>query len=135
MWRNWFLTSQQEDDLHAEVVELFTRAKDISPSYIIHYASAKVMSDALATRCGVQDWFSCLLNATMQGVPAAAEQPLCRVRRAHVLTVFTAAYATYGFNLPESVNARPDAVAYLLNIRILSPVAPLTGQYSRGGLN
>ena len=26
-------------------------------------------------------------------------------------------------------------VAYLLNIRILSPVAPLTGQYSRGGLN
>jgi len=28
-----------------------------------------------------------------------------------------------------------DDVAYLLNIRILSPVAPLTGQYSRGGLN
>jgi len=27
-----------------------------------------------------------------------------------VLTVFTAAYATYGFNLPESVNARPDAL-------------------------
>jgi len=27
------------------------------------------------------------------------------------------------------------AVAYLLNIRILGPVAPLTGQYSRGGLN
>ena len=26
-------------------------------------------------------------------------------------------------------------VAYLLNIRILGPVAPLTGQYSRGGLN
>jgi len=26
-------------------------------------------------------------------------------------------------------------VAYLLKIRILSPVAPLTGQYSRGGLN
>ena len=100
-----------EDDLHAEVVELFTRAKDISPSYIIHYASAKVMSDAPATRSGVQDWFSCLLNATMQGVPAAAEQPLCRVRRAHVLTVITAAYATYGFNLPESVNARPDALS------------------------
>jgi len=99
-----------EDDLHAEVVELFTRAKDISPSYIIHYASAKVMSDALATRCGVQDWFSCLLYATMHGVPAAAEQPLCRVRRAHVLTVFTVAYAPYGFNLPESVNARPDAL-------------------------
>jgi len=99
-----------EDDLHTEVVELFTRAKDISPSYIIHYASAKVMSDAPATRSGVQDWFSCLLNATMQGVPAAAEQPLCRVRRAHVLTVITAAYATYGFNLPESVNARPDAL-------------------------
>ena len=27
------------------------------------------------------------------------------------------------------------AVAYLLNIQILGPVAPLTGQYSRGGLN
>jgi len=26
-------------------------------------------------------------------------------------------------------------VAYLLNIWILGPVAPLTGQYSRGGLN
>jgi len=26
-------------------------------------------------------------------------------------------------------------VAYLFNIRILGPVAPLTGQYSRGGLN
>jgi len=28
-----------------------------------------------------------------------------------------------------------QTVAYLLNIRILGPVAPLTGQYSRGGLN
>jgi len=28
-----------------------------------------------------------------------------------------------------------ESVAYLLNIRILGPVAPLTGQYSRGGLN
>jgi len=27
------------------------------------------------------------------------------------------------------------SVAYLLNIWILSPVAPLTGQYSREGLN
>ena len=27
------------------------------------------------------------------------------------------------------------SVAYLLNIWILGPVAPLTGQYSRGGLN
>ena len=26
-------------------------------------------------------------------------------------------------------------VAYLLNIRISGPVAPLNGQYSRGGLN
>ena len=31
---------------------------------------------------------------------------------------------------------RPGVVvAYLLNVWILSPVAPLTGQYSRGGLN
>jgi len=28
-----------------------------------------------------------------------------------------------------------QTVAYLRNIRILGPVAPLTGQYSRGGLN
>ena len=98
------------DDLHAEVVELFIRAKDISPSYIIHYASAKVMSDAPATRSGVQDWFSCLLNATMQGVSAAADQPLCCVRRAHVLPIITAAYATYGFNVPESVTDLPDAL-------------------------
>jgi len=28
-----------------------------------------------------------------------------------------------------------DTVAYLLNIWILGPVAPLTGQYSCGGLN
>jgi len=31
--------------------------------------------------------------------------------------------------------AMDDLVAYLLNIQILGPVAPLTGQYSRGGLN
>jgi len=29
----------------------------------------------------------------------------------------------------------PEYVAYLPNVRILGPVAPLTGQYSRGGLN
>ena len=32
-------------------------------------------------------------------------------------------------------NTSAMVVAYLLNIRILGPVAPLTGQYSRGGLN
>ena len=31
--------------------------------------------------------------------------------------------------------AKRADVAYLLNIRILGPVAPLTRQYSRGGLN
>jgi len=35
----------------------------------------------------------------------------------------------------EALGACRLVVAYLLNIRILGPVAPLTGQYSRGGLN
>jgi len=34
-----------------------------------------------------------------------------------------------------STRSADGSVAYLLNIRILGPVAPLTGQYSRGGLN
>jgi len=53
--------------------------------------------------------------------------------------------ATCGVRGDGSVDLRPLAgtarislqgyVAYLLNILILGPVAPLTGQYSRGGLN
>jgi len=53
--------------------------------------------------------------------------------------------ATCGVRGGGSVDLRPLAgtarislqgsVAYLLNTRILGPVAPLTGQYSRGGLN
>ena len=53
--------------------------------------------------------------------------------------------ATCGVRGGGSVDLRPLAgtarisiqayVAYLLSIRILSQVAPLTGQYSRGGLN
>jgi len=36
---------------------------------------------------------------------------------------------------PPPLGSSTAIVAYLLNIRILGPVAPLTGQYSRGGLN
>jgi len=99
-----------EDDLHAEFVELFTRAEDISPSHVINFASAKVTCDAPATRIGVQEWLSRLLNAATQRVPVAVAQPLCRVRRAHALMVITAAYAKYGFSLPESENAHPPAL-------------------------
>jgi len=100
-----------EDDVKAVKVELCSRAKDIKPSYIIHFASSKSMCDAPATRDGVQELFSRLLNAEVQGDPAAVAQPLCRVRTAHILTVITAAYAKYGFSLPESVNARPTALS------------------------
>ena len=44
----------------------------------------------------------------------------------------------YILTSPPSIGASDSedpTVAYLLNIRILGPVAPLTGQYSRGGLN
>jgi len=99
------------DDVQAVMVELLTRAKDITPSYIIHFTSSKSMCDAPATRDGVQEWFSRLLNAAVQGSPAAVAQHLCRVRTAHVLTVITAAYAKYVFRLPKSVNARPTALS------------------------
>jgi len=58
-WRACFLDwgVSWEDDLHAETVELFTSAKDVSPSYIVHYAFAKVTRDAPATRDGIQEWF------------------------------------------------------------------------------
>jgi len=36
---------------------------------------------------------------------------------------------------PPPANVGATVVAYLLHIWILGPVAPLTGQYSRGGLN
>jgi len=112
LWRKHFSEwgVSWEDDVQAVMVELFTRAMDITPSYIIHFASSKSMCDAPATRDGVQEWFSRLLNAAVQGAPAGVAQPLCRVRTAHVLTVITAAYAKYGFSLPESVNARPTAL-------------------------
>jgi len=112
LWRKHFSEwgMSWEDDVQAVMVELFTRAKDITPSHIIHFASSKSMCDAPATREGVQEWFSRLLNASVQGAPAAVAQPLCRVRTAHVLTVIAAADAEYGFNLPESVNARPTAL-------------------------
>jgi len=100
-----------EDDVKAVKVQLFTRAKDIKPSYIIHFASSKSMCDAPATRDGVQEWFSRLIDAAVQGDPAAVAQPLCLVRTAHILTVITAAYTKYGFSLPESVNARPTALS------------------------
>ena len=111
LWRKHFSEwgVSWEDDVQAVMVELFTRAKDITPSYIIHLASSKSMCDAPATRDGVQEWFSSLLNAAVQGAPAAVAQPLCRIRTAHVLKVITAAYAKCGFSLPESVNARPTA--------------------------
>jgi len=82
-----------EYDGHAEVVELFTRAEDNSPSNVIHFVSAKETCDAAT-----------------QGVPVAVAQPPCRVRIAHVLTVITTAYAKNGFSLPESVNAHPLAL-------------------------
>jgi len=113
MWRAHFCEwgVSWKDELYAEVVEHFTRAKYVSPSYIIHYASTKVTCDAPATRNGVEEWFSGLLIAGAQGVSMEVEAPLCRARRAHVLTVITAAYAKYGFSLPESVNARPIALS------------------------
>jgi len=81
-----------EGDVHAEMVELFTRARDVTPSYVIHFASGKVTADAPATRTGLQDWFSHMLSTTKQGVDDAIAEPLCRVRRTHVLTVITASY-------------------------------------------
>jgi len=74
------------------MVELFTRARDVTPSYVIHFASGKVTADAPATRTGLQDWFSHMLSTTKQGVDDAIAEPLCRVRRTHVLTVITASY-------------------------------------------
>jgi len=111
-WRACFLDwgVSCEDNPHSEIVELFKRAKDVSPSYIVHYALAKVTCDAPTTRDGIPEWFSCLLNAGTLGIPASVAQPLCRVRRAHVLTVITAAYAKQEFNLPQSVNAGPTAL-------------------------
>jgi len=85
------------------MVELFPRARDVTPSYVIYFVSGKVTADARATRTGLQDWFSRMLSATKQGVDDAVAEPLCRVRRTHVLTVITAAYTKYGFSLPDSV--------------------------------
>ena len=113
-----------EDNLHAEMAELFTKAKDISPFYIVHYALAKVTRNAPATRDGIQEWLSCLLHAGTQGIPVAVAQPLCRVRRAHVLTVISAAYAKHGFNLPESLNVRPIALRFCPQERSPSVMPP-----------
>jgi len=47
-------------------------------------------------------------------------------------------YAALALRRPALDSSRvcpAGCVAYLHNIRILFPVAPLTGQYSRGGLN
>jgi len=93
------------------MVQLFTRARDVTPSYVIHFASGKVTADAPATRTGLQDWFSRMLSVTKQGVDDAVAEPLCRVRRTHVLTAITAAYAKYGFSLPDSVHDRPAALS------------------------
>jgi len=90
--------------VHDEMVELFTRARDVTPSYFIHFASGKVTADAPATCTGLQDWFSRILRTTKQGVDDAVAEPLRRVRRTHVLTVITAAYTKYGFSLPASVH-------------------------------
>jgi len=93
-----------EGDVHAEMVKLFTRARDVTPSYVIHFVSGKVTADARATRTGLQDWFSRMLSATKQGVDDAVAESLCRVRRTHVFTVITAAYTKYGFSPPDSVH-------------------------------
>jgi len=100
-----------ENDVHAEMVELFTRARDVTPPYVIHFALGKVTADAPAARTGLQDWFSRMLSATKQGVDDAVAEPLCRVRRTHVLMVTTAAYTKYGFSLPDSVHDRPAALS------------------------
>jgi len=96
--------------VHAEMVELFTRARDVTLSYVIHFASGQVTADAPATRTGLQDWFSRMLSATKQGVDDAVAEPLCRVRRTHELMVIKAAYTTYGFSLPDC--ARPTGSAF-----------------------
>jgi len=100
-----------EDDVHAEMVELFTRARDVTPSYVIHFALGKVTADEPATRTGLQDWFSRMLSAIKQGIDEAVAEPLCRVLHTHVLAVITAAYTRYGFSLPDSVHNRPAALS------------------------
>ena len=84
-----------------------------------------------------------------QGSPRSPLQAPATAQRPHtpsrVVTRQTRLVATCGVRGGGSVDLRPLArtarislqgyVAYLLNIRILGPVAPLTGQYSRGGLN
>jgi len=98
-------------DVHAEKAELFTMARDVTQSYVIDFASGKVTADAQATRTGLQDWLSRMLSATKQGVDDAIEDPLCRVRRKHVLKVITVAYTKYGVSLPDSVHDRPAALS------------------------
>jgi len=63
-------------------------------------------------------------NSTTVAPPLPAARAACR----HVGQCFRLV-------LHDKEGTQTATVAYLLNIWILGPVAPLTGQYSRGGLN
>jgi len=53
----------------------------------------------------------------------------------HLARFFVKRYHSDCLRKSTADDLRVIPAAYLLNIRILGPVAPLTGQYSRGGLN